>query len=75
MYQINNKKKNFKVYLQFSLLFLGFLVFSIKFPLASRGLIIAPATGSRGSGFGPLFAPVVGAFGAFSLFDEFVVDI
>ena len=59
----------------FSLLFLGFLVFTIKFPSASRGLIIAPVTGSRGNGFGPIFAPVVGAFGAFSLFDEFVDQI
>jgi hypothetical protein len=54
---------------------LGFHVFTIKFPSASRGLTIAPVTGSRGNGFGPLFAPVVGAFGAFSLFDEFVVII
>jgi hypothetical protein len=61
--------------LPFSLLFLGFLVFTIKFPYASRGLIITPVTGSRGSDFGPLFAQVVGAFGAFALFDEFVVDV
>ena len=32
-------------------------------------------TGSRGNGFGSIFAPVVGAFGAFSLFDRFVVDV
>ena len=36
---------------------------------------IAPVTGSRGNGFGPLFAPVVGAFGAYSLFDVFLVDV
>ena len=59
----------------FSLLFLGFLVFTIKFSSSSHGLIIAPVTGSRGKGFGSLFATVVGAFGAFSLFDEFVVDV
>ena len=30
----------------FSLFFLGFLVFTIRFPSSSRGLIIAPVTGS-----------------------------
>ena len=33
-----------------------------------------PVTWSRGNGFGPLLAPVVGAFGAFSLFDEVVTE-
>ena len=50
MSQINNLKK-FKVYLPFSLLFLGLFVFTITFPSSSRGLIIAPVTGSRGIGF------------------------
>jgi hypothetical protein len=35
--------------MSFSLLFLGFLVFKIKFPFSSRGLIIAPLTGSHGN--------------------------
>jgi hypothetical protein len=39
----------------------------IKIPFSSRGLIIAPVTGSRGN--------VVGVFWKFSLFDEFVVDV
>ena len=59
----------------FSLFFLDFRVFTIKFPSSSRGRIIAPVTGSRGNGFGPLLAPVVGAFGAFSLLDEVDVDV
>ena len=41
-----------------------------KFPSSTRGLFIASVTGSRGNGFGFIFAPVVGAFGAFSLFNE-----
>ena len=32
-------------------------------------------TGSRGSGFGPLFAPTLPAFGTFSLFADVVVDV
>ena len=58
----------------FSLLFFDFLVFTITFPSSSRGLIIAPVTGSRGIGFRPgfFFSPVDGAF---SLLDEFVVDV
>ena len=61
----------------FSLLFLGLFVFTITFPSSSRGLIIAPVTGSRGIGFRPgfFFAPVDGAFGAFSLLDEVYVDV
>jgi hypothetical protein len=38
-------------------------------------LIITPVTGSRGNAFCPLLAPVVGAFEAFSLCDEIVVDV
>ena len=41
-----------------------------KFPSSSRGLIIASVTGSHGNGFESFFAPVVGAFGAFTLFNE-----
>ena len=36
--------------------------------------IIASVIGSRGNGFGPLLAPVVVAFVAFSLLDEVVAD-
>ena len=40
-----------------------------------NNISIVPVTGSRGNGFGPLFAPVVGVIGACSLFDGFVVDV